>query len=149
MYDGVFFTSLDFTYLDMKVKAGGTRVSIRHTLQSHVVSLHGWRIWDDLQDELLCGVCAVKKKKKKSRFSDWAPPRLSGRPSSNSAPRYWLWPRIKRSGDEDGWITAIIGGTRANDPFKALQFPLLLKQTLSRISFLIRNEIPLWTEVSR
>lgn len=45
----------------VEVEAGRSWVSICHTSQSHVVSFHQKDLSDDLQDDVLCGVCEVTK----------------------------------------------------------------------------------------
>ena len=45
-------------YLKVEVKAGRRRVTVRHTLQSHIVSFHQRFLSSDLELDVLCGVCA-------------------------------------------------------------------------------------------
>lgn len=47
-------------YLQVEVKAGGCGVPICHTLQCHIVSFYERVLSDDLEGDVLCGVCADK-----------------------------------------------------------------------------------------
>lgn len=47
-------------YLQVEVKAGGCGVPIGHTLQRHIVSFYKRVLSDDLEGDVLCGVCADK-----------------------------------------------------------------------------------------
>lgn len=47
-------------YLQVEVKAGGCGVPICHTLQRHIVSFYKRVLSDDLEGDVLCGVCADK-----------------------------------------------------------------------------------------
>lgn len=47
-------------YLQVEVEAGGRGVPVRHTLERHIVSLFKRVLSDDLEGDVLCGVCAEK-----------------------------------------------------------------------------------------
>lgn len=47
-------------YLQVEVKAGGCGVPICHTLQRHIVSFYKRVLGDDLEGDVLCGVCVDK-----------------------------------------------------------------------------------------
>lgn len=44
----------------MEVEAGGRRVPVRHTLERHIVSFLKRFLSDDLEGDVLCGVCAKR-----------------------------------------------------------------------------------------
>lgn len=47
-------------YLQVEVEAGGCGVPVRHTLERHIVSLFKRVLSDDLEGDVLCGVCAER-----------------------------------------------------------------------------------------
>lgn len=51
-------------YLQVEVKADGCGVPICHTLQRHIVSFYKRVLSDDLEGDVLCGVCADKMRRR-------------------------------------------------------------------------------------
>lgn len=62
----------------MEVEAGGRRVPVRHALERHIVSFLERVLSDDLQGDVLCGVCAQRNGRQVCEMKCARPLQLSG-----------------------------------------------------------------------